>query len=97
MHMPKLPENWSVVNSEPLPVEHTVQDTLRIARDSVWVIEEELKLEYFRLESLSLLEANVGHLEIVVNSDEVKNSNEDYTDLVNAISLGKQAITILKN
>lgn len=94
MPMPNLPP------AQPQPSEPTeqqkIESTIRAARDSVWVIEEELKLETFRNESLSLLRANVGHLEIVMADERISGSGQDLTDITSAITNGKQAITLLE-
>lgn len=95
MPMPNLP-----VQEAPEPVlteAEKVLATIRAARDSVWVINKELSLETFTNNSLSTLTANVGHLELVVASDPVKNSGEDISDLIDAINRGKEAIALLES
>jgi hypothetical protein len=70
-----------------------IQGTIRAARDSVWVIENELqKLS----EGTSLtevakgnIERNVEHLKIVVSNSEISESGEDISDLHAAISAGE--------
>jgi hypothetical protein len=70
-----------------------IQETIRAARDSVWVIENELqKLS----EGTSLtevakgnIERNVEHLKIVVSNSEISESGEDISDLHAAISAGE--------
>lgn len=96
MPMPKLPSQEVLSPAEPTAAEK-VAGTIRAARDSVWVIDQELSLETFRRESLNTLKANVGHLEIVVASEEVKSSGQDITDLTSAIARGKEAIALLES
>lgn len=70
-----------------------IQGTIRAARDSVWVINNELqKLS----EGGSLTEQvrgniqrNVDHLKIVVADSEITGSGEDISDLHTAISTGE--------
>ncbi len=70
-----------------------IQGTIRAARNSVWVIENELqKLS----EGTSLtevakgnIERNVEHLKIVVSNSEISESGEDISDLHAAISAGE--------
>lgn len=70
-----------------------IQKTIRAAKDSVWVINDELqKLS----EGTSLtevargtIERNVEHLKIVVSNSEISESGEDISDLHAAISAGE--------
>lgn len=79
-----------------LPTTSNVLSTIRAARDSVWVIEDSLtKIATGQLLSENLrgiIERNVEHLKIVVTDIEVINSEEDISDLHNAITQGSAAI-----
>ena len=70
-----------------------VNNYLRAARDSVWVINEELsKLAKGETPSDQIkgnIERNVGHLEIVVDREEVKTMGGDISELNTAITAGK--------
>jgi hypothetical protein len=70
-----------------------IRGTIRAARDSVWVIDDTLaKLAGGQSPSQELkgnIERNVGHLEIVVASQEIIDSNEDIADLHAAITAGQ--------
>jgi hypothetical protein len=68
---------------------------LNSAKDSVSLIENELSKKYFHEDSLNLLTANVEHLKIVVNMEEVKESLYDLSDLHQAINNGTEAIKLL--
>jgi hypothetical protein len=70
-----------------------VLQTIRAARDSVWVIEDTIaKIDSGKTYTESLrddIDRNVSHLKIVVNKDEVKASEEDISDLHAAIQAGE--------
>lgn len=70
-----------------------VQQTIRAAKDSVWVIEDTIaKLDsgaQFTEDLYGDIERNVSHLKIVVAKDEVKDSGEDISDLNAAIQSGE--------
>lgn len=70
-----------------------IQKTIRAARDSVWVINNELQKIS---EGVSLteeirgnIERNVAHLKIVVSNSEISESGEDISDLHSAITAGE--------
>jgi hypothetical protein len=73
-----------------------IQGTIRAARDSVWVISDEIEKLTTRgqltKDGRGNIERNVGHLRIVVSSTEVTESGEDITDLHSAIAAGEQAL-----
>jgi hypothetical protein len=70
-----------------------IQGTIRAARDSVWVIQDTLtKLSDGAAPSKDLkgnLDRNIGHLELVVASQDVVESGENIADLHEAIAAGK--------
>jgi len=73
-----------------------IRGTIRAARDSVWVISDEIEKLTTRgqltNEGRGNIERNVGHLKIVVASTEITESGEDITDLHSAIAAGEQAL-----
>lgn len=98
MNMPKIPENFSNIQLAIEPTEdEKIDRTINAALDSVWVIDNELSKEYFSQDSYNILKANVGHLEIVLNSENIKNSNRDLTKLQDAVTRGKTALGIINN
>lgn len=70
--------------------------TIRAARDSVWVISDQLnKLAggaTMNDEIKGNLERNVGHLKLVVANPQISGSGEDITDLNTAIANGEAAL-----
>jgi hypothetical protein len=74
-----------------------VEGTVRAARDSVWVINDELsKLANnmpWNEERKGNIERNVAHLEIVMADPEISGSGLDLSDLTTAIAAGKQELT----
>lgn len=73
-----------------------VLQTIRAARDSVWVIQDSLdKIQAGETLTEMLrgnIERNVGHLKLVVANVAVTESGEDISDLHNAITQGSAAI-----
>lgn len=73
-----------------------IRGTIRAARDSVWVVSDEIEKLATRgqltNEGRGNIERNVGHLKIVVASTEITESGEDITDLHSAIAAGEQAL-----
>lgn len=76
----------------PLTLEE-IQGTIRAARDSVWVIEDEIaKLVDGKnpsKESQQNIERNVAHLKLIVSDASISSSSEDITDLHAAIAAGE--------
>lgn len=70
-----------------------IQGTIRSARDSVWVITDEIeKLTAGaspNKNNKGNIERNVGHLKLVVADTEIVNSGEDIADLIAAIATGE--------
>lgn len=99
MSLPKLPPidlNPAAVEPAELTPEQKIDYSIKVARDSVWVITSELSREFFRNESLSLLKANVAHLELVIGNSDIANCGQDLSDITEAIELGKNAIAVLE-
>jgi hypothetical protein len=79
------------------PLQQEVEATIRAARDSVWVINNEIAKKT-AAGSLSdngrgNIERNVAHLEIVTSSPDIINSGQDISDLLAAITDGKAALS----
>ena len=70
-----------------------IQGTIKSARDSVWVITDEIqKLAAGELPNKSIkgnIERNVAHLNLVVSDAEIANSGENIADLNAAIAAGQ--------
>lgn len=73
-----------------------IQTTIRAARDSVWVINDEIqKMQAsgtLTTEQRNTIQRNVDHLHIVNSDPEITGSGEDISDLVSAITLGETTI-----
>lgn len=76
-----------------LTPQQRVEGTIRAARDSVWVVEDELaKLaagQPWNSERKGNIERNVAHLELVMANPDVSGSGQDLSDLTAAINNGK--------
>lgn len=79
-----------------MPATPETLQTIRAARDSVWVIEDSLaKVAAGATLSDELhgnIDRNVEHLKLVVGNPDVSESGEDISDLHNAIAQGSAAI-----
>jgi hypothetical protein len=84
------------MEKEPMTQEQ-IEGTVRAARDSVWVINDEIaKLANnmpWNEERKGNIERNVAHLEIVMANPEISGSGLDLSDLTTAIAAGKQELT----
>jgi hypothetical protein len=73
-----------------------VEGTVRAARDSVWVVNDEIQKKADRgeltAEGRGNIERNVAHLEIVMADPQVVELGGDLTDLTAAITDGKAAL-----
>jgi hypothetical protein len=73
-----------------------IEGTVRAARDSVWVINDEIaKLANnmpWNDERRGNIERNVAHLEIVMSNTQISDSGLDLSDLTAAIAAGKQEL-----
>lgn len=70
-----------------------IQGTIRAARDSVWVIENDIeKLDAGRTPTKNIRDEigrNVAHLKIVTSNPQIVESGEDISDLLAAIEQGE--------
>ena len=73
-----------------------IEGTVRAARDSVWVINDEIaKLANnmpWNNERRGNIERNVAHLELVMANTQISDSGLDLSDLTAAIAAGKQEL-----
>jgi len=73
-----------------------VRATIKSARDSVWVVEDELQklTEAGSLteQSRGNIERNVAHLKLIVADPEISESGEEIGDLNDAITAGETAL-----
>jgi len=80
------------MDREPMTQEQ-IEGTVRAARDSVWVVNDELqKLSNggsWTDERKGNIERNVAHLELVMSNPEISGSGLDLSDLNAAINAGK--------
>jgi hypothetical protein len=74
-----------------------IRGTIRVARDSVWEIENEIKKltdgKPLDQDSKDKIHRNVSHLEWVVSNTDIVNSGEDISDLITAIAAGKAKLS----
>jgi hypothetical protein len=77
---------------EPRTIEQ-IQATIRAARDSVWVVNDEIQKltdgKPANDERKGNIERNVAHLKLVVADSEISGSGEDISDLHTAITVGE--------
>jgi len=84
-------------NLTPEQQQERVDQTVRAARDSVWVISDEIQKKAARNgvlteEGKGNLERNVAHLELVMQDPKVVELGGDLSDLTTAITDGKAAL-----
>lgn len=82
-------------NQEPKTLEQ-IQGTIRAARDSVWVVNNEIE-KMQAAGSLSEqgrnnIQRNVDHLKLVVADSEITDSGEDISDLHTTITTGETTL-----
>ena len=79
-----------------LTPQERVDGTVRAARDSVWVVTDELQKKAERgeltAEGRGNIERNVAHLEIVMGNPQIIELGGDLSDLTAAINDGKAAL-----
>lgn len=84
------------MQEENLTEQQKIDGTVRAARDSVWVINDEIQKKADRgeltQEGRGNIERNVAHLEIVMSSPQVVELGGDLSDLTAAITNGKAAL-----
>lgn len=89
--MPEQPENI-----RPARTAEEIEGTIRAARDSVWVINEQLaKLangEAMSQEIKGNIQRNVDHLKLIMADTEISSSDNDLSDLSQAITAGTAAL-----
>jgi predicted nucleic acid-binding Zn-ribbon protein len=80
------------MEKEPRTLEQ-IQGTIRAARDSVWVVTDEIQKladgQPANKERKDNIERNVAHLKLVVADQEIIDSKEDISDLQAAIATGE--------
>lgn len=81
---------------EPKTIEQ-IRGTLKAARDSVWVVTDELSkmaaAGSLSKESRGNIQRNVDHLKLVLADQEIIDSGETVTDLQTAVTDGTEALT----
>lgn len=79
-----------------LTEQQLVDSSVSAARDSVWVINNEIKKKAIRgeltNEGRGNIERNVAHLEIIVADPKIVELGGDLSDLTTAIANGKAAL-----
>lgn len=80
----------------PEQIQQNVDGTVRAARDSVWVVNDEIQKKADRgeltPEGRGNIERNVAHLEIVMADPNIVSLGGDLSDLTAAITNGKAAL-----
>ena len=79
---------------ERIPTAQEIAQTISAARDSVWVINEEISKENITKEIVQTVQRNVSHLEIVMSIEHVTGSEEDLSDLTAAIEDGNTFVAL---
>lgn len=82
---------------ERIPTEQEIAQTISAARDSVWVINDEMSKENISKENVATVQRNVAHLNIVMSIEHVTGSGEDLSDLTTAIQDGNAFIELHKD
>lgn len=84
------------MEEQELTPQQRVDGTVRAARDSVWVINDEIQKKADRgeltNEGRGNIERNVAHLEIVMADPQIIELGGDLSDLTAAITDGKAAL-----
>jgi ribonucleotide monophosphatase NagD (HAD superfamily) len=71
-----------------------IAQTISAARDSVWVISDEILKENITKQNVQAVQRNVAHLEIVMSNEDVTGSEEDLSDLTDAIQDGNAFVAL---
>ena len=79
---------------ERIPTEQEITQTISAARDSVWVIGDEILKENITKEHVQTVQRNVSHLELVMSNEHVTGSEADLSDLTAAIEDGNAFIEL---
>jgi ribonucleotide monophosphatase NagD (HAD superfamily) len=81
---------------ETISTSQEIAQTISAARDSVWVISDEISKENITKQNVQSVQRNIAHLEIVMSNENVTGSEEDLSDLTIAIQDGN-AFVVLHN
>ena len=79
---------------ERIPTAQEIAQTISAARDSVWVISDEISKENITKQNVESVQRNVAHLEIVMSNENVTGSEEDLSDLTDAIQDGNAFVAL---
>jgi hypothetical protein len=79
---------------ERIPTTQEILQTISAARDSVWVIGDEISKKNITKDNIQTIQRNVDHLKIVMSSEHVIGSGEDLSDLTKAIEDGDAFIEL---
>ena len=82
---------------ERIPTTQEILQTISAARDSVWVIGEEISKKNITKDNVQTVQRNIGHLGTVMSSEHVIGSGEDLSDLTIAIENGNAFIEVHKS
>lgn len=85
------------MRNQEAPTQEKILSIISAARDSVWVINDEISKENIVAENVKTVQRNVAHLDIVMSSEYVTGSGEDLSDLTQAIQDGNAFIELHKN
>jgi ribonucleotide monophosphatase NagD (HAD superfamily) len=73
---------------ERIPTAQEISQTISAARDSVWVVNDEILKESISKNNVEWVKRNVEHLNIIMSDKHVIGSGEDLSDLTQAIQDG---------
>jgi ribonucleotide monophosphatase NagD (HAD superfamily) len=79
---------------ERIPTAQEIAQTISAARDSVWVIGDEILKENITKDHVQTVQRNVSHLELVMSNEHVTGSEADLSDLTAAIEDGNAFIEL---
>ena len=79
---------------EKITTSQEIAQTISAARDSVWVVGDEISKENITKDNVQTVQRNVSHLEIVMSNEHVTGSEEDLLDLTTAIENGNEFIEL---
>lgn len=79
---------------EKIPTTQEIAQTISAARDSVWVVGDEISKENIIKENVQTVQRNVSHLELVMSNEYVTGSEADLSDLTDAIQDGNAFIEL---
>jgi ribonucleotide monophosphatase NagD (HAD superfamily) len=79
---------------ETISTSQEIAQTISAARDSVWVISDEISKENITKQNVQSVQRNIAHLEIVMSNENVTGSEEDLSDLTKAIQDGNAFVAL---